>query len=735
VERLTRFVLAHRLLVVAVWLALTAIGGVTAGTTIKRLTATFALPGRPGYVVDAQIVSQYRNLDPPDVPVVTLPSGQTVDQPGTRRRLADIFEAARLAPTYRVASYATTGNRAFVTTDRRSTYGLVFSPPPTSFSAKDPAVRITAAMRAAAPAGWRITTTGMNPLSAAGGGQKGPALLTEILLGGLGAIIVLALVFGSFLAVLPLVIAFVSIPTTFLCVLGLTHVTPISFIVQFLIGLIGLGVAIDYALLIVTRWREERDHGADNADAIAAAMTSAGRAVVLSGVTVAIGLLALVLLPVPFLRSVGYSGFLIPIVSVAVAVTLLPVMLAGIGPRLDRHRFRHEGHASRPWSAWARLILRVRIPAAILGISILGALAFPLTTIHIGEPRTSALSRTGPAHDALSILRTGGIPTGVLAPIEILTQNINPAPIAALARSTPGIFAAVAPKTTDYRRHGTALITVLPTAEASSHVGQQDVRNIRSALRHESGVVGVGGTAAEAIDFNNAVYGAFPLILGVVSLITFVLLARAFRSLLLPLKAVALNLLSVAAAYGSVVLIWQDGHASQAIWGIPATGAITNWVPISAFAFLFGLSMDYEVFLLARMREEYDRTNSTSTAVVHGLARTGRLVTSAALILFLAFLSLSSAPITDIKIMATTLGVGILLDATIVRCLLAPALVSMFGRYNWWLPASVARLLRVAPSPLSRDAPSIVSATPLAGGCTTAEAHHQESSVFRGFRS
>jgi RND superfamily putative drug exporter len=177
-----------------------------------------------------------------------------------------------------------------------------------------------------------------------------------------------------------------------------------------------------------------------------------------------------------------------------------------------------------------------------------------------------------------------------------------------------------------------------------------------------------------------------------------VLLVRAFRSLLLPLKAVLLNLLSLAATLGLLVLFWQRGLGSEAVFGITETGAITFWVPCMVFAFLFGLSMDYEVFILARMREDYDATGSTDRAVIEGMARTGRLVTSAALILFLAFVALASGPITDVKVMATGLGLGILLDATIVRALLVPSLVSLFGSWNWYLPTGVARLLRVRPS-------------------------------------
>jgi RND superfamily putative drug exporter len=205
----------------------------------------------------------------------------------------------------------------------------------------------------------------------------------------------------------------------------------------------------------------------------------------------------------------------------------------------------------------------------------------------------------------------------------------------------------------------------------------------------------VTGIGAVQIDFLHAVYGNFPLMLTLIALLTFVLLVRAFRSVLLPLKAVLLNLLSLGATYGLMVLFWQHGVGSEAVFGIAATGAITFWVPLIVFAFLYGLSMDYEVFILARMREAYDGGATTDGAVIEGMARTGRLVTSAALILFLAFAALASGPGTDLKVMATGLGLGILLDATIIRALLVPSLVSLFGSWNWYLPGWVARVLRI----------------------------------------
>jgi RND superfamily putative drug exporter len=203
-------------------------------------------------------------------------------------------------------------------------------------------------------------------------------------------------------------------------------------------------------------------------------------------------------------------------------------------------------------------------------------------------------------------------------------------------------------------------------------------------------------------DYFRAVYDNFPYVLALIAVITFVLLVRTFRSLLLPIKAVLLNLISLAAVFGAVTWFWQDGHGSNAVFGVSATGSITFWLPVIIFAFLFGLAMDYEVFILARMREEYDATGSTAHAVETGLGRTGRLVTSAALILFFAFAALAASPGTDIKVLGTALGVGILIDATLVRALLVPALVSLFGRWNWWLPAGLARVLRVEPSPVAQ---------------------------------
>ncbi len=562
-----------------------------------------------------------------------------------------------------------------------------------------------------------MQVTGLDALAAGGSSGQGPGVLAETLLGGLGALAVLAFVFGSALALVPLLVAAVAILATFLVILGLTELTQISFIVQFLVALIGLGVSIDYSLLLVTRWREERTHGHTGDQAVHAAMATAGRAIVFSGGTVAIGLLALVLVPVPFLRSMGYGGVLIPVVSVLATLTLLPVLLATAGRRLDWPRRRKEAHASRGWTAWARGVIHHRWAATLGALAVLAALGVASLGIQIGEPAATALagstSSSSPAIDGLRALQRAGIPTGVLTPIEVLASTdpatrVDLAQAAARLAAVEGVHTTLAPPGPAWRRGNTALVVALPAAETSTAAGRATLTRVRDAVAADPTLrgVGIGGAGANLVDETHAFYHRFPWMLAAIALITFVLLARAFRSLLLPLKAVLLNLASVGATYGVLVLVWQHGHGSRLIWNIPATGAITNWVPLITFAFLFGLSMDYEVFILTRMREAHDRGASTTTAITEGIGRTGRLVTSAALILFLAFASLGAGPETDIKVAATALGAGILLDATIVRALLVPALVSLFGRWNWWLPAGAARLLRVAPSP-ARPEPNL----------------------------
>ncbi|HEY2879358.1 MMPL family transporter [Nocardioides sp.] len=697
-RRWGELVLRHRRIVMLVWLVVAVAGIAVTGKVNDRLTVDFSLPGQPGDKAANQIIAAFHNggNTSPLIATVTLPNGETLT--GHEDEVAKAFASLGDADVpLRVVDEASTGDKAFRTSDDRTAYAMVFYPFPQSFADEVPTKLVETTVRTAAPAGATVGVTGMDAL-AVGDDSGGNGVLTETMLGAIGALIVLLFVFASALAFMPLLIAAVSILTTFLLLLPLTYLTDVSFIVQFLVALVGLGVAIDYSLLFVTRWREERDHGKENHEAVLAAMETAGHAVLFSGITVAIGLLALVVLPVPFMRSIGMGGALIPVASVLVTLTLTPAILGGIGPRVDWPKIRHENKPSRGWTAWARLIVRRRWTALLCALAVLAVLFASFLGIKIGSADSASLAHSGAAYDTFQTLKKGGVTTGVLTPMEVLTETGKAQSVADTLGRVDGVTRVVVPTGPGSSVDGQTVVLVFPDEETVNSQSVQVVRDVTALADQTDGVIGVTGLGNAQVDFLHAVYGNFPLMLLIIAGLTYILLARAFRSLLLPLKAVVLNLISLAAVYGLMVLFWQEGYGSDAIFGIAATGAVTFWIPLMVFAFLFGLSMDYEVFILARIREEYDAGASTDEAVIQGIGRTGRLVTSAALILFLAFAALASGPGTDLKVLATGLGFGILLDATIVRSVLVPSLVSLFGRWNWMLPDSVARLLRVAPS-------------------------------------
>src|ERR1039457_2632348 len=320
---LTRWVLAHKRTVVIFWVLLALVGMASAGSASKALKQKFSVPGKEGWVTNQQIQRDFQGTGgngAPLMPVVTLPAGESVTSPKVQAELRAVqARIEQTLPGSRVASDASTHNSAFVSKDGRMTFIVVYPPPDRTQAFEDnpnAAKKASAALAGTTIAGAPVHLTGFDALSVQSGGGNGPGVLVEALLGGFGALLVLAFVFASFLAIVPILMAIVSILTTFLVVWGLTTFTEISPIVQFLVALIGLGVSIDYSLLVVVRWREERAHGLQGDEAIVRAMETAGRAVAFSGTTVAIGLLAMIVLPLPFLRSIGYAGMLIPLISV-----------------------------------------------------------------------------------------------------------------------------------------------------------------------------------------------------------------------------------------------------------------------------------------------------------------------------------------------------------------------------------------------------------------------------------
>ena len=707
------FSLRHRWLVAGAWLALAVVGALMTNTAISRLTYTYSTPGQPGYEADLHITQRF-GIDPafePTLAQLTLPAGQTVNSPAGRAATARTFAAAARAKVVLVADYPSTGDGKLVLNGGRSTFAVLELANPDTGPGVGAGDNLGSILQAAAPPGATVQVTGFAQLLAAGGGSGGdPSVLLETVIGAALALLIMIVVYGSAIALVPLLMAVPAILATFLAVLGMTHVTDVSYFLEYLVALVGLGVAVDYSLLVIVRWREERDRGRDNIEAVLTAASRAGRAVLLSAGTVALGLASLIVLPVPFLRSIGIGGMLIPLVALAAAVTLLPVVLAAWGPALDRHRIHYPRRLHRPrrpsrpagtgWRRWTTFVLRHRILAAVLGLAAILGLAVPALSINTAEPKISSLAAGGPSASTFADLHHAGVPAAVDFPIQLITHDGARAAQQAqrIAEHTPGVWTVLAPTTAAFRRGDDALLTVVPTAEGGTAAGRAVVTDLRHRLAAVPGGVEVGGSTAADMAFTDAVYGSLPLLLGLLTAVSFLVLVRAFRSLVLAAKAVLLNVVSLGSAFGFMVLFWQQGHGSQLVYGMPATGAIRDWIPIVVLACLFGLSMDYEVFVLTRIREEYDRSGDTDRAVVDGLAHTGRLVTCAALILAVSFLTLASNPNQIVKIVATALAVGIVLDALVIRTLLVPALVSLMGRANWWLPRPLARAL-LLPTP------------------------------------
>ncbi|MFG2886729.1 MMPL family transporter [Streptomyces sp. NPDC048297] len=664
-------------------------GRLKSGTTISAAS----------YTANQALQKEYGGVAArPSVLVVGLPKGTTVDSPTVKAGLAAADKIADKVPQVRSLSYANTGDRSLVGTGKTSTLVMVYPP-----RMGDPVPQqVTDAMRAAIThtvPGAHVQVTGVEQLSS-GGGASGGSVLSEILVGIGLALIVLAWVFGSALAVLPLISAIISVLTMQLAVWGLTYATSIAInpSVQFIVALLGLGLSIDYALLLVNRWREERDAGADNKKAVIRSLHKAGHSVAFSALIASLGLFALMVVPVSFLQGVGVSGLFIPSIAALVSLTVVPLLLSSVGPRMDRIRLRKRRNTGpgTMWTSTAQAIVRRPKIAAAVGATILGVLCAFGATINMNQPAVTSLSSASPAEEALVSLQHDGFPAGVLTSVPIeLPAGTDPSATAATLRAVPSVHGVLVADTPAWRHTGSSVIVGLPRTEVgTSHAGTI-VADLRAAAPHNALI---GGEDVQNTDITHILIHWLPLLLAIVALVTFLLLARGMRSLLLPAKAVALNIVSVGAAYGVLVLIWQLGYGSNSLWGIPATGSISPLVPMLLFGFLFGVSMDYEVFILARVREAFDRTGDTNSAVVEGISRTGRLVTSAALILFLALLSLSSAPDVTIKMMATGMAAGVLIDAVVVRTLLTPALVVLFGRANWYLPAWAAKVLRTKPA-------------------------------------
>lgn len=690
-ERWTRAVLRFRVVLLIAWLVVLLLGAWSSARLAPLLSNSFDVPGTDSERAQSLLADHFGER-PDGVFTVVFQVRSPSDRQLRARLRRRVERAARVVPTARTGPVGTGG-------------GIVFVEVATTLDLQHAKLHTNALRRALRDgSGTPSLVTGQPAIQH----DLDPIFAADLRRGELiavpAALLVLLAVLGLSLAVaIPFVVAACTIAATLTVVFALAHAVPMVTYVTNLVALIGLGLAIDYSLLVVHRFREELAAGGSVDDAVVRTMATAGRAVVASGLAVAAGLGLLVFMPVPLLRSMGVGGLIIPLASILAALTLQPALLSLLGRRASRPHRRDVERGL--WARLARSIMARPLVFLLAGGALLLAAAAPLASLEVTPGSLSALPESPEAMRGYALLRDR-VGRGAVTPTHIVIDTGAPG----RARLQP-TRAAVERLVDDLTRDPDVLVVATgkrrrfldPTGryarvivagrhEYGDAESRQFVRRLREELvpraRLPAGARAyAGGAAPQGYDFLARTYGAFPwFVLGVLAL-TYIVLLRAFRSLVLPVKALLLNALSVAAVYGLLALAW---------------GEVEGWIPVFLFAVMFGLSMDYEVFLVTRMRESWDRAADNTRAVAHGLESTGRIVTAAAVIMVAAFSGFAAGRVEPLQQFGFALGLAVLIDVTVVRAVLVPAAMAVLGRWNWWLPERVARVVRVDASPLGQ---------------------------------
>ena len=689
-DSLGRFVHQRRRWVIAgalVFIALASVWGTQVFGSLKG--GGFDDPGSGSFHA-AKIIND--RLGPADGELVVLYESRTatVEDPGFRSAVTGTLARLPKADVSHVTTYWDTRSPALVSHDRHATYAAI------RLTGADLQARLKTYDRIrddlAAP-GLRSRSGGTVAVNAdlneqvASGLARAEMISTPILL------ILLVVIFGSLVsALLPLAIGGVAILGAFTALRLLTLTTDVSTFAINIVTMLGLGLAIDYALFIVTRYREELRHTTSEREALARTMATAGRTVAFSGITVAIALGGLLFFPQMFLRSMGLGGMAVVLVDMLAALTILPALLALLGRRVDSLRLvRRRVRTANDTGAWHRLARSVmRRPVAYMvgSVVVLLVLGAPFLGIRFGGVDARALP-PGADSRAVSAALDHDFPHSSLSPIDVvLTGSASRPAVDAYVgrlRGLPGVA------TADLAGTGrdTTLVAVRTPADPQSGSARDLVKRIRALPAPER--VYVGGQTAELTDLLGSIGRALPRTALFVGLVTFALLFAALGSIVLPLKALVMNVLSLSAAFGVMVWVFQEGHLSGLL-GFTSTGTVEASQPVLILAVAFGLSMDYELFLLSRIREEWTRTGDNSAAVATGLQRTGAIITNAALLLSVVIGAFATSGITFIKLIGVGLVTAVVVDATVVRALLVPATIRLLGRANWWLPGPLRRL-------------------------------------------
>ncbi len=671
---------------------------------------------------------------------VTLESSESFDHPGPRAALDTLLAVfGRQRYVRGLVSWPGTGDTTFLARDRRATFFLVALEATRGDSAGSLVVPVRQLLRrtlAALPQkGLTGKVTGRAPLDldvrsvVARDSAEGERRLLPLTL------VILILTFGALVAaLLPLVVGVLAIAISLAIIGVIAHYTPMSVFVLNMTTMIGLGVGIDYSLLVVTRFREETARGLRRREAAIATIRSAGAAVITSGLTVVVGFTALLFTPLIETRSVGLGGLIVVAVAVLLSITLLPALLAIIGRDIDRPKWLARRlawyHSPQIWEKWARTLSRHPARALAYGGVVIAILTLPVAWIKIGLPSRHWWPSGTEAGDGLDALTRMGV-AGFIQPTRILVQ-LPEGRTAVDASSLRGLMTLrdslrADPRVREVRslvdvdpngsllgysvlysdlgqaraQYGSFLDAYLSTdgrmtlmdvilTDSTSLTSATDVvvrarRLARAGLRGTKGMrITVGGYSAAALDFQADLLERFPLLVVLILAATAIMLAIAFKSVLVPIKAIVMNTLSVSATFGLIVLVFQQGVGSQ-IFGLDGpTSAIFVAIPVLVFAVVFGLSMDYEVFLLSRIKEAFDRTGRNTQATMEGLSATASVITSAALIMILVFGIFAFARVLAMQLLGFGLAVAVLLDATVIRMVLVPAFMQAMGRWNWW---------------------------------------------------
>ena len=544
------------------------------------------------------------------------------------------------------------------------------------------------------PDGARIEVTGEWPVWSDFNASNEEALHKAELLSGLPTIILLLVAFGSAVAAgLPLILAVAGIAVGFASLRLFGMVTPLSVWSMNFSMMIGLAVGIDYSLFIVSRYREEREDGHDAEHAMANTLTTAGKAVFLSAITVVLSLAAVFLVPVMVFRSMAL-GMILAVIAVALAsLTLLPAVLAAMGDRVlvSRGHDDPDRAAEGRWTRWTQGALRRPRITLAAGLVLLLALAAPAIGMRLGMPGARVVDEGRSSRDGYEMVVSAFGP-GAAAPVFITVAAADSQAVLDVAAADPG--AAAASIVARPAESGRTVVRVIPTTAVDSAETTELVSRLRADVAEVAPGALVGGPAAQNHDLTDVLTGRAPLAIGVIMVVAFLLLLVVFRSLTIALFSIVLNLISVAAAFGFATIVFQHGIGAGLI-GIEHQGFVDAWAPLFFFALLFGLSMDYQLFLLAAIRERYEHTGDTATAVREGIARTGRPITNAALIMIVVFIAFGvTGPIPPTEL-GVTLALAVLLDATIVRMMLVPSIMGLLGERNWWLPRWMGKRLPI----------------------------------------